>query len=96
MKKLSSRVGGISGIQAVGRSARALQMGVGRAVRIGFELRQQARHQVDSAAEFGHFLQVKRHPEIILGGMKPHPGHGVFAGDIVGVIRLMLVPQKRQ
>ena len=63
---------------------------------VGLELRQQARHQVDRAAELGDFFQVQRHPQVILGAVQPDPGHGVFARDVVGVVRLMLVPEKRE
>ena len=39
---------------------------------------------------------MQRHPQVILGGVQPDPGHGVFARDVIGVIRLMLVPQERE
>ena len=61
---------------------------------VGFELGQQARHQVDRARELGDFLQVQGHPQVILGRVEPHPRHGVFARDIIGVIRLMLMPDE--
>ncbi len=63
---------------------------------VGLELGQQAGHQVDRAREFGNFLEVKRHSQVIFGRMQPHPRHRVFAGDIIRVIRLMLVPEQRQ
>ena len=46
--------------------------------------------------ELGDLLQVKRHPQVILGRMQPHPGHRVFARDIIGVVGLMLMPEERQ
>ena len=95
-EEIVEQVAGLALIQAVDRAARAAQMGVGRARGVGFELREQAWHEVDRAAELGNFFQVQRHPQVVLGGVQPDPGHGVFARDIVGVIRLMLVPHERQ
>ena len=60
---------------------------------IRFDLRKQAGHEVDRAAELGDFFQVERHPQVIFGRVQPDPGHGVFAPDVIGVVRLMLVPQ---
>ena len=71
-------------------------MRVGRAVDVGLELDQQAGHQVDRAAELGDFFEVQRHAQVILGGVQPDPGHGVLAGDVVGVVRLVLVPHQGQ
>ena len=61
---------------------------------VRLELGQQAGHQVDRARELGDFLQVKGHSQVIFGPMQPHPGHGVFTGDVVRVIRLVLVPHE--
>ena len=66
----------------------------GGAEYVPFELQEQAGYQVDGAAELRHFLQVKGHPEIILGAVQAHPGHWVFARDVVGVVRLVLVPEQ--
>ena len=35
-------------------------------------------------------------PEVILGRVQPDPGHRVLAGHVVGVIRLVLVPDQGQ
>ncbi len=87
---------GVVVVQAVGRASRERQMRVGRPVDVGVELGQQARHQVDRAAELGDLLQMQGHPQVILGRVQPDPGHGVLARDVIGVVRLVLMPHDRQ
>ena len=95
-EKVVEQVAGFGAIEPVGGPARAAQVRVGRALRVGLELGEQARDQVDRAAEFGHLFQMQRHPQVVFGGVQPDPGHGVFARDVIGVVRLMLVPQERE
>ncbi len=85
-------VAGVLIIQPVDRPARVREMDVGSTVAIGLQLAKQARDKVDRAGELGDLFQMERHPQVILGCMKPHPRHGVFAPEIIGVVRLMLVP----
>ena len=83
--------------QAVGRQAGNAQVGVLVAViGVGRQLRQQTGHEVDRGVHLGHFAEQHRHSPVVLGSVQPDPRHGVFTGNVVGIVRLMLVPEKGQ
>jgi hypothetical protein len=71
-------------------------MSIGCPANVSLELREKAGYQVDRATKLRNFLKVERHPQVVLGGMKPDPGHGVLACHVVRIIRLMLVPHEGQ
>src|SRR5947207_14876440 len=39
---------------------------------------------------------MQGHAVVILDAVQAHPGHGVVASHVVGVVRLVLVPEKSQ
>ena len=63
---------------------------------VPLQLQQQTRDEVDRAAELGHLLEVQRHPDVILCAVQTDPRHQRFAADVVGVVRLVLVPDERE
>ena len=83
-------------LEPVDGPSRHGQVSVGGAGDVGLELGQQAGNEVDRAPELGHLLEVKRHAQVILGGMKPDPGHRVFTRHVVGIIGLVLMPHQSQ
>ena len=95
-EEVVEEVQGVVVRQAVGGESRGDEVLVGRAVDIRLNLDEQARDEVDRAPKLGNFLEVQRHPEIILGAVKTDPRHRVFTRDVVGVIGLMLVPHQGQ
>ena len=44
----------------------------------------------------GTSFNMEGHPDVVLGRMKPHPRHQRFTRDVVGVVRLVLMPENRQ
>ena len=64
------------------------------AVGVGGQLEQQAGHQVDGTAHLRELEQVQRHAVIVLDPVQAHPRHGVVAGHVVRVVRLVLVPEE--
>ena len=76
--------------------ARNLEWAIGRlAVDVGLDLHEQAGDEVDGTAHLGEFEQVQGHAAIILDAVQTNPGHGVLSADVVRIIGLMLVPEKR-
>ena len=63
---------------------------------VGQQLHQQAGHQVDRGVQLGHLLEQHGHAPVVLGAVQPDPGHGVLAGHVVGVVRLVLMPEEGQ
>src|SRR5262249_32518195 len=59
-------------------------------------LNEEAGHQVDGAAHLGELEQEQGHAVVVLDAVQAHPGHGVLAGHVVRVIRLVLGPEGRQ
>ena len=83
--------------EAVGRQPRDAEMRVLLPpIGVGRQLLQEAGDQIDRGVQFGRFLQQHRHAPIVLGPVQADPGHGIFAGYVVGIIRLMLMPEKGQ
>jgi hypothetical protein len=66
------------------------------AVDVLLELEEQAGHQIDRGVNLRHLGQKSRHAPIVLGAVEADPGHGVLAGNIIGVVGLMLVPEEGQ
>ena len=58
--------------------------------------REQTGHQIDRGVNLGHFGQKSRHAPVVLGAVQADPGHGILAGNIIGVVGLMLVPEEGQ
>src|SRR5262249_33035128 len=71
-------------------------MPVGGALDVRLELYEQARHEVDGTVELWHLFEVQGHPQVVLRRVEPDPRHRVLPGDVVGVIRLVLVPHEGQ
>ena len=95
MKKVVEQIDPVGLAQAVGRLARHAQVLILLpAVGVGRDLSQQAGHQIDRGVQLGHFVQVHRHAPIILGAVQPHPGHGIVARHVVGIVGLMLMPDE--
>ena len=71
-------------------------MPIAAAIHIPLNLHEQAGDQIDRAVELGDFLQVQGHPDVVFGRVEPHPRHQDFPGQVIGVVRLMLVPEDRE
>ena len=95
-EKIVEQVADVVAVKTVDGTARQPQMSIRRTANISLDLGQQAGNQVDRALKLGHLLKVQRHAQVILGCMETNPGHRVIPGHVVGVIRLMLMPDKRQ
>ncbi len=95
-EEVVEQVTGILAAQAVGGHPRDIKVPVRGPVHIRLDLHKQAGHQVDRAAELGDFFQMQRHPDVVLGAVQTDPGHRVLTPDVVGVVRLMLVPHQGQ
>jgi len=87
------QVDGIFALELLGGNARDAQQLVLRPfLGVGQELHQQARHEVDRAVHLGELLQMGGHSPVVLDPVHAYPGHQRLTGDVVRVIRLMLVP----
>src|SRR5262249_28868621 len=53
-------------------------------------------HQVDGAAHLGDLEQVQGHAVVVLDAVEADPRHGVVPGDVVGVVRLVLMPEESE
>jgi hypothetical protein len=94
-EKLIENVQRVDFGQAVGRDARHVQMPVaGPFLGVSQDLQEQAGDEIDRALELGHLFEVQRHAVIIFGAVQAHPGHEALAADIIGIIRLVLMPEK--
>ena len=94
-EEVVQQVVGVVLAQPVGRQPRdALVRVLVAFVGVGRQLVEQAGHQVDRRPHLRQLFQQHRHAPVVLGAVQADPGHGVLAGDVVGIIRLMLMPEK--
>src|SRR5258708_34670402 len=59
------------------------------------DLRQERRHEVEGAADLRVAVEQGRHLVVVLGTAKPDPRQEIGRGEVVLVIRLVHVPDKR-
>ena len=93
-EEVVEQVEDVLAFQAVDRLAGGDQVFVGRAFDVSLKLAEEAGDEIDCALELGDFLQVQGHSEVVFGGVEPHPRHRVFAGDVVRVVWLVLMPHQ--
>src|SRR5262249_33263131 len=81
--------------QSVGGLARYIEKLIRTAaLGVALELDEKAGHEIDRATHLRKFEEMSCHPVIILDAVQPNPRHRVLAGHVVGIIRLVLVPEK--
>ena len=95
-EKVVDQIPGIVCAEPVGWHPRDIQMPVAAPRDVPLDLHEQARDQIDRAAELGNLLDMEGHPDVVLGRMKPHPRHEGFSSHIIRVVRLMLMPENCQ
>ncbi len=95
-EEMVQQVMGIDFGQPINRHAGDVQMSVAEAIDVALDLDEQTGDQIDRAAELRHFGDVQGHADVVLGAMQPDPGHQRFTGDVIRVVRLVLMPEQGQ